>query len=433
MKNSLLLCLAGVLLLAALPWLLSQGLLNAAIQMLIAALFACAYNLLCGQAGMLSFGHAAYFGVGAFAAVHAMNALGGEGLVPTPLMPLAGAAGGLIFGGIAGWFATKRSGTYFAMITLAIAELVHSLAPHLKGVFGGEVGVSTMRMPAWGFDFGSTTQVYYLTLAWVLLALALLYLYTRTAMGRLTVGLRENSHRLRFLGYNVHGLSTAVFAMSAMFSGMAGGLQVISNESANYVLFDPSLSAAAVLNTYIGGVQVFLGPALGAALMTFFGYAVSDLTRSWLLYQGIVFVLVMMFMPTGLSGLLTAAAQLRRRAGLGRSISVFVPAILGAVLLAAGGVFLVELSQRLFSQDYRSLIQLNAGKPWPDVPLFGYAWQPHAVLTWAIPLCLLAAGAVALLAARKYLGRLRNDGDIQDGDVQRQMPVAAGKATEELA
>lgn len=309
MKTILPACLAGAAVLAALPFLLSQGLLNAAVQMLIAALFASAYNLLCGQAGMLSFGHAAYFGVGAFATVHAMNALGGAGLLPTPLMPLAGAAGGLVFGGIAGWFATQRSGTYFAMITLAIAELVHALAPHLKGLFGGEAGISTMRMPAWGLDFGSTTQVYYLTLAWVLLALALLYLYTRTPLGRLTLGLRENSHRLKFLGYNVHGLSTLVFAISAMFSGLAGGLLVISNESANYVLFDPALSAAAVLNTYIGGVQVFLGPAFGASLMTFFGYAASDLTRSWLLYQGILFVLVMMFMPTGLAGLIRRARR----------------------------------------------------------------------------------------------------------------------------
>ncbi|WP_232464729.1 branched-chain amino acid ABC transporter permease [Bordetella genomosp. 8] len=309
MKKTVLACLAGTAVLAALPYLLSQGLLNAAIQMLIAALFATAYNLLCGQAGMLSFGHAAYFGVGAFATVHAMNALGGNGLLPTPLMPLAGAFGGLVFGGIAGWFATQRSGTYFAMITLAIAELVHSLAPHLKGTFGGEAGISTMRMPAWGLDFGSTTQVYYLTLAWVLLAMLLLYLYTRTPLGRLTLGLRENNHRLKFLGYNVHGLRTLVFAISAMFAGMAGGLQVLSNESANYVVFDPALSAAAVLNTYIGGVGVFLGPAFGASLMTFFGYAVSDLTRSWLLYQGILFVIVMMFLPRGLAGLFVRRAR----------------------------------------------------------------------------------------------------------------------------
>src|SRR5688572_6859272 len=307
---------AIVALLVALPFLISQGLLNAAIQMLIAALFACAYNVLCGQAGMLSFGHAAYFGVGAFATIHAMNAFAGTGLLPTPLLPLAGALAGLGIGALAGWFATQRSGTYFAMITLAIAELLHSLAPHLKGLFGGEAGVSGMRMPSMGITFGSTTQVYYLVLAWVLVCLALLYFFTLTPLGRLALGLRENSHRLAFLGYDVHKLGVLVFAISAMFSGIAGGLQVVNNEAANYVVFDAALSAAVVLNTYIGGTKVFFGPALGAALMTFFGYAVSDLTRSWLLYQGILFVLVMLFMPSGIAGLFGAALRLRERFGL---------------------------------------------------------------------------------------------------------------------
>ncbi|WP_323055804.1 branched-chain amino acid ABC transporter permease, partial [Paucibacter sp. PLA-PC-4] len=254
-------------LLAALPALLSAGLLNAAVQMLIAALFASAYSLLAGRAGMLSFGHAAYFGVGAFATVHAMNALNGAGLLPTPLMPLVGAAAGLGLGIVAGWFATQRSGTAFAMITLAIAELLHALAPQLKGLFGGESGISAMRMPAWGLNFGSTTQVYYLTLAWVLLSLALLHFHTRTPAGRLTLGLRENSHRLRFLGYDVHRLGVSAFAISGLFSGVAGALQVLANEAANYVVFDAHVSASVVLNSYIGGVGVFLGPALGAALM----------------------------------------------------------------------------------------------------------------------------------------------------------------------
>jgi branched-chain amino acid transport system permease protein len=394
MKTGLLLVLAGVAALVALPFLLSQGLLNAAIQMLIAALFASAYNLLCGQAGMLSFGHAAYFGVGAFGTVHAMNAIGGAGLLPTPLMPLAGAACGLVFGGIAGWFATQRTGTYFAMITLAIAELVHSLAPHLKGLFGGEAGVSTMRMPAWGLDFGSTTQVYYLTLAWVLLSVLLLYLFTRTPMGRLAYGLRENSHRLRFLGYNVHGLGILVFAISAMFSGIAGGLQVVSNESANYVVFDPALSAAVVLNTYIGGVKVFLGPAFGAALMTFFGYAVSDLTQSWLLYQGILFVLVMMFMPSGLAGLLGTTGRLRQRIGVAQLVPLALLSIAAAVLLSMGGAFAVEMLQRVFSQDYRAMAKLAAGGAWPPVTLLARAWSPTAVTTWAVPVLLIGAGAL---------------------------------------
>ncbi|MBS0454115.1 MAG: branched-chain amino acid ABC transporter permease [Proteobacteria bacterium] len=399
MRTPLALSLAAVALLAALPVLLPAGLLNASIQALVAALFACAYSLLAGRAGMLSFGHAAYFGVGAFATVHAMNALGGTGLLPTPLMPLIGAVGGLGFGLVAGWFATQRSGTAFAMITLAIAELLHALAPQLKGWFGGESGISTMRMPAWGLSFGSTTQVYYLTLAWVLISLALLYFHTRTPLGRLTLALRENEHRLRFLGYDVHGLGVSAFALSAMVSGIAGGLQVMSNESANYVVFDAGVSATVVLNSYIGGVGSFLGPALGAALMSFFGYAVSDATQSWLLYQGVLFVLVMMFMPAGLTGLVSATARLIERHGLVAVLPLALSAILAALLLAGGAVFAVELLQRLFSQDYRSLARMSGVSP--PVALFGRTWAATALTTWIVPTGLMVAGALMTVGAKR--------------------------------
>lgn len=406
MKSRVTLIFVAIALLMAVPYLLSQGLINAAIQMLIAALFASAYNLLCGQAGMLSFGHAAYFGVGAFATIHAMKALGGAGLLPTPLLPLAGALAGLCFGGLAGWFATKRTGTYFAMITLAIAELLHALAPHLKGLFGAEAGVSSMRMPAWGFDFGSTIQIYYLTLAWVMVSLALLYLFTRTPLGRLTLGLRENGHRLRFLGYDVHRLSVLVFAISAMFSGIAGGLQVVNNEAANYVVFDANLSAAVVLNTYIGGVKVFLGPVLGASLMTFFGYVASDLTQSWLLYQGILFVLVMMFMPTGLAGLFGTVGQLNRRFGMRTIVPLALLSLTAALLLSIGAAFVIEMLQRVFSQDYQYMAHANGNQPWPPIVLLGQNWSPVAASTWLLPLALLAVGSALTHITRRRLGVL---------------------------
>ena len=396
-------CVAALI---ALPWILPSGLVNASIQMLIAALFACAYNLLSGQAGMLSFGHAAYFGVGAFATVHAMNAFGGAGLLPTPLMPIVGAVGGFTVGAIIGWFATQRAGAYFAMITLAIAELLYSLAPHIKRLFGGEGGVSTMRMPSLGLTFGPTTQVYMLVLVWVLASLLLLYVYMSTPLGRLTLGLRENAHRLRFLGYNVHNLRVLVFSISAMFSGIAGSLQVINNEAANYVVFGPGESAAVVLNTYIGGVNVFLGPALGAALMTFFGYAVSDLTQSWLLYQGILFVLVMIFMPAGVAGLLEASGNLRKRFGTVPLVPFFAFALLGTLLLGVGTVFVVELLQRLFSQDYRALA--NAARLWPPISLFGYQWSPTSSATWLLPAASIVGGAAFVVLARRMLSMLQN-------------------------
>jgi len=381
---------------------------NASIQMLIAVLFACAYNVLSGQAGMLSFGHAAYFGIGAFATVHAMNAVAGAGLLPTPLMPVAGAFGGLIAGAIVGWFATQRTGAYFAMITLAIAELLHALAPHLKGLFGGEAGVSTMRMPSMGLTFGSTTQVYFLVLAWVLASLLALYLYMLTPVGRLTLGLRENANRLRFLGYNTHNLSVLVFSISAMFSGIAGSLQAINNEAANYVVFDPSLSASVVLNTYIGGVRIFLGPALGAALMTFFGYAISDLTQSWLLYQGILFVLVMMFVPSGLAGVFEKLGNLRRRFGTAPLVPFFAFALLAAMLTIVGAVFLIELLQRMFSQDYRAFA--TVAQRWPPIPLFGWPWAPSSPATWLLPSLSIGAGVAFMFLARHALAlRQRRD------------------------
>jgi branched-chain amino acid transport system permease protein len=408
--------------LALAPAVLSQSLLNAAIQMLIASLFACAFSLLCGQGGMLSFGHAAYFGIGAFATVHAMNAFDGAGLLPTPLLPLVGAAAGLAAGLAAGWFATKRSGVYFAMITLALAELLYALAPQLKGWFGGEAGISSMRMPAWGLSFGSNIQVYYLTLAWVLAALALLYLYTLTPLGRLTLGLRENTRRLSFLGYDVHKMSTLVFAISAMFSGVAGALQALNMEAANYVAFDLQSSAQVLLNSFIGGVTVFLGPALGAALMTFFGYMVSDMTHSWLLYKGLLFVVIMLFMPRGIAGLAQAVAGNVKRHGLARLAPSMALHALASLCLAAGTVLLVEILQRLFSQDYRALAALN-GKAWPPIPLFGLQWEPASMATWLAPAALLLAGLAVL-----RLAHLRWTSALGGGRPGPHAPAAPGMA-----
>lgn len=399
MNYSRLLLAAALLGLAGLPFVLSQALINAAIQMLIAVLFACAFNVLAGQGGMLSFGHAAYFGVGAFATVHAMNAVGGAGLLPTPLLPIVGGVTGCVLGAVAGWFSTKRIGVYFSMITLALAELLHSLAPHLAGVFGGEAGISSMRMPAWGLSFGTSTQVYYMTLFWVLLSLAVLYFVTRTPLGRLTLGLRENGHRIQFLGYNVHALRVLVFMISATFAGIAGGLQAMNNEAANYVLFDTHLSSEVVLNAYIGGVGVFLGPALGAAAMTFFGYAVSDLTRTWLLYQGILFVIVMMYMPGGVSGLIAWWTARRRAHALRELMPPLVISVITALLLASTTVFTVEMLQRIFHQDYQSLIV--AGKSWPPVALFGRDWLPGNLITWLLPLAAFVAGLLMLRDAAR--------------------------------
>jgi branched-chain amino acid transport system permease protein len=327
------------------------------------------------------------------------GASGAAGLLPTPLLPLAGGVAGLLFGVVAGWFSTLRSGVYFSMITLALAELLHALAPQMKGVFGGESGISAMRMPAWGFSFGDTRQVYYLTLAWVVISLAALWGITRTPFGRVTLALRENDQRLSFLGYHPHRLKVLAFAVSAAFSGIAGGLQVLNSAAANYALFDIHLSSVVVLNTYIGGTGAFLGPALGAAVMTFFSYAMSDLTRSWLLYQGIIFVLVMMYLPNGFVGL-AERVSVGIRLGRGRLGGRVALTVLAIVLFAAAIVFGVELLQRVFTQDYRAQRSL-AGGAWPALEVFGRRWNPVSLVTWAVPLLLAGAAAVAEILSRR--------------------------------
>ncbi|MCA8933176.1 MAG: branched-chain amino acid ABC transporter permease, partial [Rhodospirillaceae bacterium] len=372
------------------------------------------------------FGHAAYFGVGAFATLHLMRVVE-DGLgFPTPLLPLAGALTGLVVGAIAGFFATMRSGVYFALVTLAIAELFHALAPRWQGLFGGEAGLSSMRMPWQGITFGSTLEVYYLALGWVVLSICLLWAYTRTPFGRLTLALRDNEQRVRFLGYDAHATKVIVFAISAMFSGIAGSLQAMSNEVANYSLFSSHVSAEVVLYAFVGGSTVFFGPLLGAAIFTLFAYLISDLTRSWLLYQGLIFVLVMLYAPTGIGGVVQYHARHWPRLDWSRLTGPYALGGLGGVLVAGAAVFLTETLSVLFDEPY-AVARRDAGGGYPPFEAFGTAWDPLSVLTWLVPVALFAAGLFVLARARRTIA--------EEWDAIRSDPAAeaagdaAGEAT----
>jgi len=389
--------------LIGLPPLLGAGLQNAMTNMLIAALFAVAFNLLMGQGGMLSFGHAAFYGVGAFAVMHLMTAIDRGGLsFPTPLLPLAGAAAGLIVGLITGWFATLRSGVYFALVTLALAEMLHSLAPHWEGLFGGEAGISSMRMPWGGFLFGRVIEIYYLTLIWVTLCIGLLYAFTRTPFGRLTLALRDNEERVRFLGYDAHATKMIVFAVSATFAGVAGGLLAVSNEQTNYELFSTHVSAQVVLHTFVGGSTVFFGPAIGAAIFTLFAYLVSDVSRSWLLYQGVIFVLVMLYAPLGIGGVVMLHLRHWARIPWRRMAAPYAGATAATLLVGAGAVMVVEFLEVLFSPHYFAL-RRRADMGWPEFHRFGTSWEPFGLATWVPPVLLLILGLLVLLRLRRRI------------------------------
>ncbi|MEX0760097.1 MAG: branched-chain amino acid ABC transporter permease, partial [Tistlia sp.] len=407
-----------LLVLVAVPPFIGIGWQNAMVNMLIASLFAVAFNLLIGQAGLLSFGHAAFFGVGAFATLHLMLAVEEGALpLPTPLLPLAGAAAGCLVGAVAGYFATIRSGVYFALVTLAIAELLHSLAPHWEGLFGGEAGLSSMRLPWAGLAFGTSLEVYYLALAWTSLSIGLLWAYTRTPFGRLTLALRDNEQRVRFMGYNTHATKVIIFAISAMFSGVAGALLALSNETANYSLFATHVSAQVVLHTFVGGATVFFGPIIGASIFTLFAFFVSDATRSWLLYQGLIFVLVMLYAPHGIGGLLALHLRHWSRLRLRELLPGYLLAAASGLGLAGAVIFLVEISAVLFSPGYQAQRrQLETG--YPPIQLFGLEWVPLSPLTWVVPLVLAAVGALLLPPARRRL-RLAWDRILERAEAER--------------
>jgi branched-chain amino acid transport system permease protein len=318
--------------------------------------------------------------------------------LPTPLLPLIGGAAGLASGLVAGYFASLRSGVYFSMVTLAISELFYTVAPNLSGLFGGETGITSFRQPFGGWTFGSEAQVYLLILAWVSLSALVLYLYTRTLFGRLTLAIRENERRLPALGYDVHKTKVIAFAISGLFSGVAGGLLAISTESANYVLFHLGMSTTVVLHTIIGGTSVFLGPAIGAVGMTMFGFATSDVTHFWLLYQGLLFIAVMLWAPRGLTPLLIDVGQgLSRRTLNPLRVALVVVCI---VCAAAGLVLLIELVGAIFNRDYAAAVQRTG--QWVDVMALRRSWSPTSFVTWAIPLALIVLATVIarLLSSR---------------------------------
>ena len=387
---------------AALPWLLAAALalvlphvvpggfgLSLLCRMGIAIVFALSFNMLLGQGGMLDFGHAVFLGLGGFLAMQAMKLMDAGAWLPLPVLPLAGGLGGLLAAIAAGWIATRRAGTAFAMITLGVAELVIAVVLLLPGTFGGEEGLSGDRSTGprlLGWDFGTQMQVYHLIAVWAWGCALLMWLYTRTPLGRLANAVRDNAERVGFLGYDPARIRWRVFALSGLFAGIAGGLAALNDEIVTAGTMGPEASSAVLLMTFIGGIGTFWGPVLGAVLVTFLSVALSTITDAWQLYSGLLFVAVVVWAPGGLSGILKAHAPLLRGGRLRGVVPGYLACLPGLVLAVAGVGGLAELAFRL--QAVR-----NGASP---RPVLGMALDPGAPWPWLVALALLLAGALLL-------------------------------------
>lgn len=281
--------------------------------------FALSYNMLLGQTGLLSFGHAVYFGLGGFGAIHVMNwiekSIAVDGVwahYPVFALPVIGFAAGALAGAVIGWPSCRRAGIPFAMISLGIAELIASAGFMFTSIFGGEEGIMGDRVNGiqlFDLSLGPISQVYVFIAFWTAFATIVMFAFTRTPLGRMAPAVRDNPERVEFVGYDPQRIRYLVFIMSGGFAGLAGGMAAV-----NYEIFTPqSLSLApsgiVLLMAYIGGSRYFAGPIIGAMLLTYMQSNLSDYSEAWRLYLGLLFVAVVMFAPGGLVGVIAGGLK----------------------------------------------------------------------------------------------------------------------------
>lgn len=391
--------IAAAIVLALLPHVFRSGLALTTMSLMgMMIIFALSYNMLLGQTGLLSFGHAVFFGLGGFLTVHMMNVVEGNN-VPLPLVafPLVGGATGLLFGVIFGAVSTRRAGTAFAMITLGIGELVSSSALILRHFFGGEEGISTDRtnlIHPFGLTFGPQIEVYYLIAAWCLVSVAAMYAVTRTPLGRICNAVRDNPERARFIGYNTQTVRFIAFSLSGLFAGIAGGLAAVNFELMSSTQLGAAQSGAVILMTYIGGVGEFTGPIIGAILVTYLQVTLSDITDVWQLYFGLLFIGMVMFAPEGIAGLLARQRPLLQARQLHRVVPFYALALLPGLAAIAGLSLMIEMTNQL---------TVHAS----DGPAMVFCYVPfHAntPLPWLIAAVLLAGGTGLFLRAARATG-----------------------------
>lgn len=335
------------------------------------------YNILLGQGGMLSFGHAVYTGLGSFLAVHAIN-MASEGRLPIPLvlMPLVGGLAGMFFAVLLGYVTTKKSGTTFAMITLGIGELVASMALMFPEFFGGEGGITTDRVygqPVLGITFGPAIQVYYLISAYCFVCTAAMFAFTGTPLGRILNAVRDNPERVEFIGYNTQRVRYFAFIIAGFFAGIGGALAAINFEivtAADSV--SVVRSGSYLLFTFLGGATFFFGPIIGAVLLVLASVLLSELSKAWLLYLGLVFLFMVMYAPGGIASLIMMNLRLAKYGKLRGIISAYL-ALGGTALVAVlGAAAMIEMTYHL---------QLNEALG-PQLEFLGATLNAKSVASW---------------------------------------------------
>jgi branched-chain amino acid transport system permease protein len=389
------------------PLLFTSNLSHTMLAQMGIAIIAClSYNMLLGQGGMLSFGHAVYTGLGSYMAMHALNALSAGKLgIPVSLLPLVGGVAGMGFAVLLGWVTTRKSGTPFAMITLGVAELVFAMSLMFSEFFGGEAGISGNRVagqPFMGITFGPQVQIYYLIAIYTFVCVALMYAFTQTPLGRILNAVRDNPERVEFIGYNTQRVRYTAFIISGFFAGIAGGLGALNFEIVTAEVVGAGRSGAYLLFTFLGGATFFFGPIIGGVLMVIAFVLLSELTKAWLLYLGLIFLFMVMYAPGGIASLIMMNLRVAKFGKLRQIWASYLGLGVTAMVMLIGAGAMIEMVYHL---------QLNSALG--DVVRFmGVPLNAKGVDTWVGAIFVLLTGlGLFELARRQYT---REWGTIQE-------------------
>jgi branched-chain amino acid transport system permease protein len=289
-----------------LPWVGSRYDTFLGTQIVIDALFAVSLNLLVGTTGLVSFGHVAYFGVGAYVCGILMKTYG----VPFVLAFPAAGLGAAFFALIAGYFCVRLTRIYFAMLTLAFSQIVWAIAYKWNSVTGGDQGIPEVPYPNMHWmaaipglgDLAVGARFYLLTLAIVAVSLAVLHQIVRSPFGRMLTTIRDNPERAAFIGLNVRAYELAAFVVAGGFAGLAGALYGIFSRGvfADYVFW--SKSAEVIIMAILGGIDFFWGPPVGALALVWLNQEITDYTQYWPFVLGMILLALLFAFPGGVVG-----------------------------------------------------------------------------------------------------------------------------------
>ena len=284
------------------PFVLTSYQLGLLTKMLILAVFAMSLNLLLGYGGLPSLGHAAYFGVAAYT----VALLARRGFDNFWLDFGAGLVVATVTAALFGALALRTRGAYLLMITLALAQVLWGIAFGWRSFTGGDDGLPGVPRPATGLPWSLVDGVrfHYFVLAVFVLTIGFLWLVIRSPFGLALVGIRESERRMDVLGYNTWAHKYAAFVVAAALAGVAGNLYVYYNGFVSPAYLSVVFSATCLIMVIVGGAGTLLGPALGSVAIVFLENVISAHTQRWLLVLGVIYVVVTLFAPTGLMGLL---------------------------------------------------------------------------------------------------------------------------------